>query len=443
MSKFLAYAFMLSLLLSPIAGTAQSSPDRVSPCTLQAQRLCEKQEGIVSLRGEVTSQGTAIPDAEIVLQEKEKAENSADPYVSVSDSLGRFAFVGLKAGDYVLSIARAGYERATRGVTLAVNKTVELGKIPLQVATTLQLPPKVNASSERVYYVTDRRPFGSCQPSQCYADERAPRGNTAYGYAVVSVPDSSLFPVATQNVERTDENGLFEEMRRQDSRPDREILVFIHGFDNSFESALHEAAMLRHDLAFKGPVLMFSWASRDLLDAYFEDESTIDWSTPHFREFLRHLDGRDFAKVHVIAHSMGNRLLLRSLETCLIPGKHGEMIFVAPDVDSDTFAEAVRNLKAQTSHLTMYGSRYDQALLSSQSLHRYPRAGLIGSHAIADGVDTVDVSDVDPTFLHHSYLVSATELENDVSALLSGQYPPGRARLHAVGQGANRFWQLK
>jgi esterase/lipase superfamily enzyme len=51
-----------------------------------------------------------------------------------------------------------------------------------------------------------------------------------------------------------------EDLTRAKSNPD-EALVFIHGFNNSFEDALRRAGQLAYDLRFDGPVFAFSWSS--------------------------------------------------------------------------------------------------------------------------------------------------------------------------------------
>src|SRR5262245_31066233 len=92
-------------------------------------------------------------------------------------------------------------------------------------------------------------------------------------------------------------------------------LVFLHGFNVTFEDAAIRAAQIGFDLKVLGATAFFSWPSRGRVTAYPADEATIEASEPAIADFLV-----DFAancgaeKVHLIAHSMGNRGLLRALQ---------------------------------------------------------------------------------------------------------------------------------
>jgi esterase/lipase superfamily enzyme len=420
----------LVLAVTPTIG--QTPSERVLACSVQGQNFCVQKETVLQLRGFVVSDDNRIADAIVVLQEK---SNPADPFTTVSDELGRFVFLGLKGGQYILSVAHEGYEKVTQavelfdGITVTLTKPISLTKIPPSRARPAASPPL-----KHVFYVTDRMLNKQCKAGACYWNRRAERGQISYGHTDLTVPDTAPGSITLNHTYvDADEQVFLENLKREG----QDVLVFVHGFDNSFESGIRELAALAHDLRFEGPAILFSWASRDLLDSYFEDESTIDWSAPHFRKFLRELRGYGFERIDLVAHSMGNRLLLRWLEEGQGAKHEGQTIFVAPDVDLDTFQEAVSSASGITDHLTMYASRWDQALLLSAAIHRHPRAGLLESGLI-QGLDVIDVSAVDATFTHHSYLVGSTILEDDIAALLSKNYPP-RKHLYRVGQ----VWELK
>jgi len=73
-----------------------------------------------------------------------------------------------------------------------------------------------------------------------------------------------------------------------------------------------------------------------------------------------------------------------------------QVVFAAADVDADDFrtqyAPAIAKLSQR---ITLYVSSADRALLASQKLRQYPRAGEAGPNLLVmDGVDTIDVSPV-------------------------------------------------
>jgi hypothetical protein len=52
----------------------------------------------------------------------------------------------------------------------------------------------------------------------------------------------------------------------------QDVLLFIHGYNNSFKAAAQQAAQLKADLKFPGPVVLFSWPSLAEGGGYFTDK---------------------------------------------------------------------------------------------------------------------------------------------------------------------------
>ena len=105
-------------------------------------------------------------------------------------------------------------------------------------------------------------------------------------------------------------------------------------------------------------------------------------------------------RIHLLAHSMGNRALIEALQTYLArraPDKRqhlfGQIVFTAPDVDRDYFVDAIESLRSSAERVTLYASGNDYALRSSQFVHGAPRAGTAGDVIIRmAGLDTIDMS---------------------------------------------------
>jgi len=88
-----------------------------------------------------------------------------------------------------------------------------------------------------------------------------------------------------------------------------------HGYRNSFKDAAFRAAQLGVDLKIPGATFFYSWPSAASPQGYISDSATVDVSTGYCFEFVMNLL-RGFPEVplHVIAHSMGNRMALSWFE---------------------------------------------------------------------------------------------------------------------------------
>jgi esterase/lipase superfamily enzyme len=110
---------------------------------------------------------------------------------------------------------------------------------------------------------------------------------------------------------------------------------------------------------------------------------------------------------HIIAHSMGNEVVMGALEmlfdkNCAIQkllvncnNKFlSEYIMIAPDVDLDVYKSIVPRVISLTKGMTLYASVNDKALIISKTLSNFPRAGLIekSEPVMIEGVDSIDVS---------------------------------------------------
>jgi esterase/lipase superfamily enzyme len=105
---------------------------------------------------------------------------------------------------------------------------------------------------------------------------------------------------------------------------ERDAVIFVHGYNVSFENAAVRAAQIGFDLSVKGAMAFFSWPSQGALKGYSAGEATIEASEPFIAEFTADFVARNGAeKVHVIAHSMGNRGVLRAINRIANKAQNG------------------------------------------------------------------------------------------------------------------------
>src|SRR5581483_4228092 len=95
----------------------------------------------------------------------------------------------------------------------------------------------------------------------------------------------------------------------------RQALVFIHGYNVTFNDAVRRTAQIAYDLAFDVTPILYSWPSQGKLHGYPADENTIEWTVPQLTVFLTELaQAAGATTIHLVAHSMGNRALVKALE---------------------------------------------------------------------------------------------------------------------------------
>ena len=90
-----------------------------------------------------------------------------------------------------------------------------------------------------------------------------------------------------------------------------QAIVFVHGYNTSFDNALYRTAQIAYDLDFDGATFLYSWPSGGAVASYTYDRESAQASEPYLREFLEMVVKQTGAKqVSIIAHSMGNQPLM-------------------------------------------------------------------------------------------------------------------------------------
>lgn len=229
-------------------------------------------------------------------------------------------------------------------------------------------------------------------------------------------------------------------------------VVFIHGFNSSFADAAIRAAQIGFDLKIPGATAFFSWPSRGEVIDYMADESMIDESETAIIEFLdQFVSNSGASKVHVIAHSMGNRGLLRALLSITTNPqltnrvRFGQVILAAPDVSRGLFLQNAHVYPSPRSErTTLYASAGDRAVFASSKLHKGPRAGYFLPYTVAPKIDTIAVPDFDLDLLGHGYFAQAEALLHDIHNLIRHNTPPqSRQRIRSLTHEKDKLWQVQ
>jgi esterase/lipase superfamily enzyme len=164
----------------------------------------------------------------------------------------------------------------------------------------------------------------------------------------------------------------------------RNVLLFVHGFNNRFDDAVYRFAQIVHDAKAQGIPVLFTWPSlgEERLRAYTYDRESANYSRDALEELLDLLSSNPNVKgINIVAHSMGNWVTLEALRARAIRyGRIGDKVknvmLVAADVDVDVFRTQIRRMGAPRPRFSLFVSQKDEALAFSQFIwDGVPRVG--------------------------------------------------------------------
>jgi esterase/lipase superfamily enzyme len=317
-----------------------------------------------------------------------------------------------------------------------------------------------------VYFATNRKPVD-------------PFADPWFGFDVAPlVPEGLTFAEATVSgtviadqgsgtidaIANVAQSSFAADTRTALTNSPKDLLVFIHGFANSFHDAITRAAYNREWLAESGvaasdmDVLAFSWPSSGALisvppefpdGAYVADQGRASKSGYHLAHFLNELSrlvtGFDPAanrRIILLTHSMGNWSLQAGVEAYFYqvpppPLMFDEVVLAAADEVATTFEapgdQRLSYLPKIAKRISVYSHSTDVALVFSQAINHNLRLGREGPDNKHDAalyppatfrsVDCTGVRDydwLDPIDATHQYYRRSSIVRTDIAALIAG-----------------------
>jgi len=217
-----------------------------------------------------------------------------------------------------------------------------------------------------VYYATDR--FRSVD-----GDYLGRAGRLRYGFKVVAIPDEhvkgkletpyreddfdeNVHVWITEKGSDLDREGEFEEkikaaqaLAGKQTESDvfqRQALLYIHGYNVNHKTAIKLAAQLKYDLNFDGGlVILYSWPSMGSWEPwnYRQDTVVIQESAKRLHGLITTIlsEEADFSRVHILAHSMGNRALIKALK--MYAGVNPKVVSKPANVTRETGSQLLKS----------------------------------------------------------------------------------------------------
>ena len=231
-----------------------------------------------------------------------------------------------------------------------------------------------------------------------------------------------------------------------------DVVVFVHGYNNSFRFSCVRFAQLVYDTRFEGKPVLFSWPSNggdSLLDelsgivSYGSDltdaKASVDALANVLREIaLDHRKPEDApakrGDIHLVAHSMGCQLLVDALEKLRSEWPAGSrpfksIILAAPDVDPTDLTRLLQCVRTPAERVTLYYCEADRALWASSQYHARQPGGVL-RHRVGQAlcvlpqIENIDANKANTTFIGHSYFVDGSLVLRDLEDIVQRDFAP-------------------
>ena len=219
-----------------------------------------------------------------------------------------------------------------------------------------------------------RKPVNGARAKPWFGTER---GKMTVARATLTPPDDGRFSLASVgladwNLEKIEPVAQIGDLI-DPTAGGHDVLIYVHGYNTTFETAALDAARLSDGVKFVGETMVFSWPSRaGLLDYGYDRESAM-WSRDALQQLLDGLIASPIVgHVHIVAHSIGTMLTMEALRQLYAQlgdeaaNRVGAVVFASPDIDLDGFSSSVQRIGHLARKIIVVTAADDRALAVSR-----------------------------------------------------------------------------
>jgi esterase/lipase superfamily enzyme len=283
-----------------------------------------------------------------------------------------------------------------------------------------------------VSVVTTRKPVNDARAEPWFGSERASQMSIARVQLAspalagrFSLAATGLVDWRIERVEKVPVLSLGQPLN--DGMTQRDVLVYVHGYNQTFASAAVDAARLSDRLTFRGDTVLFSWPSANKLLNYVADRESAMWSRDALEATLDSLAANpQTGRIHIVAHSMGSMVTIEALRQLharrgdYLASKIGAIVFASPDLDVDGFASSVRRVGPLAQHMTIVIATDDRALAVSATLAGATRVGSAEKARLeALGLNVIDATGMGWGLLNHDLFLSNPQVHQVISRAIN------------------------
>jgi esterase/lipase superfamily enzyme len=283
-------------------------------------------------------------------------------------------------------------------------------------------PPPGLSRDPKLLVATTRMPVGDPARKPWFSSERSP--NLVYAEARLKPPSDSLIGGSEWSIAKVD--SITSDNAAQafaQAALGRDLLLYIHGYRESFETAATSTIDLSEGIRFSGATGLFTWPSAASTFSYVADREAAMWSRDALEDLLTAMARTPSGgRIHIVAHSMGTQLTLETLRMLRASGgpnameRIGAVVLAAPDIDIDLFARGLERLGPDARKIIVISSTNDRALaVSSRLAGGIIRAGAADREKLeALGVRVADASEFGGGIINHDLFLSNKDVQQVV-----------------------------
>jgi esterase/lipase superfamily enzyme len=210
----------------------------------------------------------------------------------------------------------------------------------------------------------------------------------------------------------------------------RDVLLYVHGFNQTFETAALDAARLSNGIRFRGETMVFSWPSKAQLLDYGYDRESAMWSRDALEQVLAGLIASPAsARIHLVAHSIGTTLTMEALrqiyarQPATAVERIGAVVFAAPDIDMDVFTSSVERIGPLAPRITVVTATNDRALaVSGWFAGGVKRVGVAEQAQLKQlGLHVIDASQQGWGIINHDLFLSNARIREVIRRAIDGR----------------------
>lgn len=213
-------------------------------------------------------------------------------------------------------------------------------------------------------------------------------------------PTTDFLTVADENYPSAEDfrKSLRAEFNR---RNQREVIVYVHGYNNTMAESVYRVAQMHHDLKVPGVAVHYAWPSRGSVLGYVYDKDSALFARDALEDLLQEVSAAGAERIQIVAHSMGSFVTMETLRQVFIRNdrnvlrKIDGVMLISPDLDVQLFRSQAIAMKPLPEPFVIFGSTKDTILnLSSRLAGQNDRLGNLSDVSkIADlGVTYLDTA---------------------------------------------------